>query len=438
MSSAFYIQTATSVAAWWGLVAITTQKPLYKVTESSVVTIPSWMPKGFILLLQRFRPLLFNCETIGLALAASFYNHEGIRILAAILYTLYHLTESSETNRHGEYPILYTMWAMACITDLEYRHACAWGIAIHFVFSSGYAKLVVGRVSKNGVPRWLHPSTMETYLTTYREARHSQSRPLLPDLNRRLCDSKFLTSTIATSVLLLECILVPGTLFVDAEYRPLACYAMIFMHIGIALCMSFRVGFVFLTSLPTYLYGFQSSAEFGTGPWIVAALVGLGPTLVSMLVFAIPENWPLTPVSLFMWNGKTAQRLLELLMTGDTRMVLATARVAHHSDLIGLRVLHHGQVVVEKKHEDDFVVHDCVLRTIGFTMIQGGEPVMEAARELENDSTVDGAATQMLLHRTWAWLTLDRRLVESHTGEDLTHVYLVRIDESMRVTDVLL
>jgi hypothetical protein len=166
----------------------------------------------------------------------------------------------------------------------------------------------------------------------------------------------------------------------------------------------------------------------------VAASIGMGPTLISILLLAMPENWPFTPVSLFMWNGKTAQCLLRLLMTGDTRMVLATTRVAScHEDLKGLRVLHHGEVIEGK--ED--VVHDCVLRTIGFTIMQGNEAVMEAVRALEHDPDIDGVATQTLLHRTWAWLTLDRRLVEAHTGEDLTHVYLVRIDESMRVSDVI-
>jgi hypothetical protein len=149
-----------------------------------------------------------------------------------------------------------------------------------------------------------------------------------------------------------------------------------------------------------------------------------------------------------MWNGKTAQCLFQRFMTGDTRMVLATTRVANmeqEQQLIGLRVLHHGETAVVAKRskgdEQEPVVHDCVLRTIGFTMVQGGGPVVEAVRALEDDACDPNAldpATRTLLHRTWAWLTMDRRLVEAHTGEDLTHVYYVRIDESMRVLDVLI
>jgi hypothetical protein len=78
----------------------------------SVITIPSWLPKQFVLGLQGFRPLLFNGETVCLALACSFHDYNCNRYLTAILYTLYHLTESSKTNQHGKYPILYTLLAL--------------------------------------------------------------------------------------------------------------------------------------------------------------------------------------------------------------------------------------------------------------------------------------------------------------------------------------
>ena len=123
-------------------------------------------------------------------------------------------------------------------------------------------------------------------------------------------------------------------------------------------------------------------------------------------------------------------------MTGDTRIVMATTRVAsrHHDGVIGLRVLHHGEVA---NGEDDFV-HDCVLRIIGFTLLQGDTPILQAVHELEKDDLqIPGPATSRFLHRLWALLNLDQRLVETHTGADLTHVNLVKIDDSLRISEVL-
>ena len=138
-------------------------------------------------------------------------------------------------------------------------------------------------------------------------------------------------------------------------------------------------------------------------------------------------------MSLFMWNGKTAQCLLHWFMTGDTRMVFATTRVASHcSDLKGLRLLHHD----EKVRKEKYVLHDCVRRTIGFTLMQGKEAIREAVViAMEKGDEFFGVAT--VLHRTWYWLTLDRRLVKAHTGEDPTHVYLLEVDESLRVVELL-
>jgi hypothetical protein len=409
------------------------QQPLYTVLENSVITVPSWMPKGILLFLQRFRPFVFNCETIGLALAGSFSDHAWARFVAAFLYSTYHLVESSGTNRHGEYPVLYTMWAM-CIPDLEYRHACAWGIAINFILSSGYSKLAAGGWSSSGTPLWLHSSTMETYLTCYREARTRFDRPVFSGLNELVSKSRALTRLISLAILLLELMLVPASLAMPPSSRPLACYALIGMHVGIVSLMSFKVGVAFFTTIPVYLYAFDCDAEIGTKPWLLAALLGLGPTLCSVLLIPIPENWPFTPVSLFMWDGKAAQILLRLLMIEDTRMVFATKKVASEG-IEGLKVLHHGEVLNDN---EDAVVHDCVLKTIGFTMIQGGDAMVEAVWALKQDPKISSTATRAFLHRTWATLTLDRRLVEVHTGEDLLHVYLVRVDDDMRVSDVIM
>jgi hypothetical protein len=475
-----------SVAAWWTLVCSATRRPLYEVAEGSVITVPSWMPKQILLFLQQHRPFMFYCETIAMSMAYCFPDELSVRVGAAILFTLYHVTEHSETNRHGEFPILYGMWTM-CLPDEEVRQACAWGIAIHFVLSAGYHKLSVGGMggsaaarnnAGNGYeddttkeqsssssssssswpyPLWMHPSTMETYLTCYRQSSKSFfSRPIFPRWNERICKSKTLCCTLSLLTLVTECFLVPGTLLLPPEQRLVGCHAMIALHIGIALVLSCKVGVVFGTTLPLYWYGFHCTSTIGSVPWMIAALLGVGPTLVSFLFGSsngMPENWPLSPVPLFMWNGPTAQCLLQLLMTGDTRMVFATTKVASSSSssqhqkneeshflssLEGLRVLHQGETIRSSSDDDENVVHDCVMRTIGFTVVQGNEPLLEAVHALQYNQEVGGAATRALLHRTWAWLTLEKRLVEAHTGEDLTHVYFVRVDKNMRITEILL
>ena len=76
------------------------------------------------------------------------------------------------------------------------------------------------------------------------------------------------------------------------------------MHIGIATIQSLEVGLVFVSTLPTYLVGFACDATIGSPAWTLAATIALVPSLTSLLVNTpIPESWPWTSVSLFMWNG---------------------------------------------------------------------------------------------------------------------------------------
>ena len=525
----FYTQMLISVGVWWTLVSIAGKRPLYDASEGSVITIPSWLPKQVLVRLQqkKYRSIIFYGQTIGLSLAYCFgAQYTVVRIIAAILFTFYHLIEHSETNRHGEFPVLYSMWAMCLYGNVgatanddrqdddieDIRQACVWGIAIHFILSSGYSKIVVGCRDRGGMlsssSSWIHPCTMEAYLTCFRQYSTTKlSKPISPKLNERICSSKLLCTSISIFTILFECIITPGSLFMTPEQRPIVCYTMIGFHVGIALFMSKKVGIVFITSLPVYIYGFchgSSSTSFYVGtttttPWIIAATVGLGPTLSCILMSILPsnssracsdgrvtssgryyggemisENWPLSPISLFMWNGKSAQCIMQLLMVGDKRLVLATSKVASKQQLIGLRVLHQGEtissvksgsVVIIKKRimddttgdddndedsttlrredeqgEEEDVVHDCIMRTLSFTIVHGDEIIIDAIEGLCNDPDImNGNSARKLVHRTWAWLSLERRMVEAHTGEDLTHVYFVRVDpQSKRITEVII
>jgi hypothetical protein len=218
---------------------------------------------------------------------------------------------------------------------------------------------------------------------------------------------------------------------------------MIVMHIGITLIMSVKVGISFTTSTPAYLYGLGYAYGFniGSGPWFVAAIIGLLPTLISVLVghTIISENWAFTPVSLFMWSHHDAEALLDSFMVKDTRLILATASVAAGGtkSMIGMKVLQNA----EKAGEDERwngCVHDAVQRLFGFTLLQGGQKFVSLIKSLKRlESKESRASMRELVIQIQIWLESERRLIEAHSGECLVAAYFVRIDERMRVAEVM-
>ena len=385
-----------------------------------------------------------------------------LRFLVAWMISLYHLVESSVTCRHGEYPLLYNAWAM-CL-PCQYAHAVSWGIAIHFVFCTGMAKLRVG-----GVLPWMAPQTMKFYLTAYHDSRSPLSRPFWPKWNRWACQRDWATRFMATATILLECILVPWTLFLSEPWQRyyVGCLGMMFMHIGIFGIMSQQVGIVFATTLPTYIIGFQSPAGIGTTPWLWAVVVALTPTLHPWLggqqqqpYDMLPENWPSSPISLFMWSGDQAKWLAETLMTGQTRVVLGTADKTA-SNIVGRFVIHHGAVaplrdnttaatnssssttsksasitstLKDTQQQGDPAVHDCVLRVIGFTILQDG--LIQGIPKVGYDGKMYWDIEQFL-KLLQHFLESKRRLFETQSGQPLVKAFFVRIDSQGKVAKVL-
>ena len=321
---------------------------------------------------------------------------------------------------------------------------------------------------------------------------------------------------------MLECVLVPSTLFMSPWWRTVAgLYGMVVMHLGIAAAMSAHVGFAFLTVLPSYALGFHSATpDASTGAasnssmldnslalwsvgWWCAATVGFLPSVVALARGSpsLPEAWPWSPISLFMWNGKQATVLQHLLMTEDTRVVLSATRTP---PAVGCSVIPHGFVgaaaaateaakqsassgaLLHRRDSsgsssagrgrsggggggrssggggDDssssgsmnssrsinssssgsssssssnattLVVHDAVLRVIGFTLIQG-----DLLRHAPSSKTGEWDIATFVL-RLQQWLQAEERLVEAHTGLLLVAAYFVRVDDANRVTEVML
>ena len=391
-----------------------------------------------MLFLQSHRAFFFYLQLVGLLLPCVLKDiSTTVRLTTAISYTLYHLTESSMLNRHGEYPILYIMWTNCILQDEQYRAAAGLGITINFILSTGYAKTSIG-----GLMDWLHPNTMRAYLSCHGNSKRIFNRPLWLEMNRMICHNNVALSATAVMTILLECVIAPAAILMP-HLRWMVCLSMVAMHVGITLTMSIKVGISFITSVPAYFYGLACTYDFniGSGPWIVAAAIGLLPTLTGVLVghSIISENWPFTPVSLFMWSHYDATALLDLFMVKDTRLVLVTASVASKGTkrMIGMKVLHNAEKAGEGERRNG-CVHDAVQRTFGFTLLQGGQRFVSLVKSLRRLKSV-GKDAEMhgFVSQTQQFLVSDKRLFEAHSGECLVYTFFVRVDERMCVAEVL-
>ena len=77
------------------------------------------------------------------------------------------------------------------------------------------------------------------------------------------------------------------------------------------------------------------ASSFGIGfegrEWLLAVAIGLASPLYWCCSGGglVPENWPLSPFALFPWSGPQWKELFRRFVASDTRLVLATAPVAH-------------------------------------------------------------------------------------------------------------
>ena len=255
---------------------------------------------------------------------------------------------------------------------------------------------------------------------------------------------------------------------------------MLMLHVGIALALSLKVGALFLTTLPCYLLGFSCEAPVGSAPWALAVAIGVLPSAACLAVGKLlPDEWPLTAVSLFMFDGEAARRIASDLMTGETRLVLATAELPPRHHLAGLRVVPHrllrlGEIGDEIGDEiggevgDEIggevgggaaqaggrpaaahvLVHDAVLRVISFTTVHAdlhsllserAAQAAQAANAKGGDACGDLKEISLLVTELSAWLERDQRIVERATGLPLRRAYFVRVsvEDKGRILEVL-
>ncbi|EOD17695.1 hypothetical protein EMIHUDRAFT_102411 [Emiliania huxleyi CCMP1516] len=415
--ASWYALQLSAVLLWWALIKRMTGKHLYSLCSSSVITRPSWLSREALTLLVSHKRQIFLALPAALAAGAFAGQHALVRLLVALVVSLYHLSESSHTNRHGEYPVLYTAWAM--VLPASFAHAASMGVAIHFVLSCGIAKCMVG-----GPRAWVFGGTMRTYLEVYGQS--TSSKPLVRGLNRLL--ARRASTMIGASTLLLECVAVPLTLLLPGVW------GMVGLHVGIALAMSLNVGLVFLTTLPTYVHGFSCDARVGSAEWRASPRAAQARKVLGLMRGGM---------------GSKAERIARLTMTGRTRLVLAT-REAAQQDLVGTRSGAFGAKDAPAGH----AVHDSILRATGFTLLHDNlvdafDLPADAARVADGGAAPaakDAAAREAaelemmrrLLMRLERWLARERRLLEASSARPLERAYFVLLDgDKTRVAKVL-
>ena len=241
-----------------------------------------------------------------------------VRLGAAAWHSLYVLAETSCTHSHRDHASLYSAWALALL-PAHLAHGVALGVCVHFVASSGFAKLHVA----GGAAAWAEPSTLASILRQYNSLPIREGGPLLPRASALLVRHPLLVATLSAFTLVFECALVPAALLLPLALRPLLAAVSCMLHVGIAAVQSLDIGLYFLPNLGTYCLGFGSSVPLGSPGWwcaIAVCAASAAPLLVRRRLVA--EDWPLTPFALFAWSGPQWRSLFARLVDGDTRLVL--------------------------------------------------------------------------------------------------------------------
>lgn len=429
VANEFYFWQSITCVSWWAVIYFLYRKPLTGLCHGSACSRPWYIPRGLLRLLHSWKAVVFPAMPLALFIAWLCNGHVAGRLFAAIAVSLYHLTETSVTNRHGEYPLLYTSWALLFTERLgpDYEAAAALGVVIHFCLAAGVSKLWIGG------REWLQPATMKAYLSAYRD---SSSPPISRAAATWAIDHAAVLSLISLVTIVVEVVLVPATLLLPAHCRVFGALGMLAMHVGIAVFMSYRVALVFFTVLPCYFIGFLAlDVPIASPPWFVAASIGLLPSLLPLALLRrqLPESWPISPISLFMWSGSQAAPLLRSLMKEDTRVVLTTAAGTAHN-IVGATIVHHliavpAAIAVSASQD---IVHDSVLRVIGLTLVH--DELRESVLARTPDGQWDIACFVRSLQ---SWLHRRRRIFQLSTGEDLTKAFFVRMQNG-RVQEVLI
>ena len=127
-------------------------------------------------------------------------------------------------------------------------------------------------------------------------------------------------------------------------------------------------------------------------------MIGLYPSLrVCLRGELLADDWPGSPLSLFMWSGDQSAAWTKLFLTADSRLVLSADTDAPGASIVGHTVVHHVGFDVQggrkPKHagvapEKTPVVHDAILRVVTHTFCQGEQLKMLLIVQYLNKSMI--------------------------------------------------
>lgn len=124
--------------------------------------------------------------------------------------------------------------------------------------------------------------------------------PGLSFANKFLLRYPSIARVMASGTLMFECILVPCALALDPTYRAVLSVVAMGFHVGIGICQSLVIGIAFSTNIATYVLAFGAPINVYSPEWF--ASVGIPAILFAYVPITgklLPEDWPITPVSVF-------------------------------------------------------------------------------------------------------------------------------------------
>ena len=163
----FYAVALVGMYTVWAVLSIALKRDFYAANagRKSVLLRPSWLASTDLLRWLHgpvVRPIV--CHLPGVALSLAWWHAEDMlcRVGAAAALSVYSLVDSSATHSHRDYGNLYCAWLLA-VCPPAVAQAGALGVCVHYITSSGLAKLVIAGSAR----AWSSPDTLGGVLQAY-------------------------------------------------------------------------------------------------------------------------------------------------------------------------------------------------------------------------------------------------------------------------------
>merc|ERR1719487_521194 len=290
--------------------------------KNPIALCPSWLPYGYIAMLQRrtvYR-VLYHTVPLTLLLAAALPQWWLPRVVAGVHFAHAHLALVSMTRGHDEYAVMYVLLALCspAWNPAVIGPGVALAAATYLMFASGAGKLVVG-----GTGDWCKPDSLRMIL----QALGTPAPPagaLAQDILRRVLDSPRILTVLSIYSLVVE-LEAPLAMLLPTGLPML--FACITFHLGHAVLLSVFIGLPFLfNGLPVYLFGYLGAWPLFSPAWMLAAFIVVVVAMAMWLrpAHLLPEDWPCTCYPLFVHSDEQHGRLVRPLTEGRWRLVLCT------------------------------------------------------------------------------------------------------------------